>query len=51
MQWDFVVLIWVQTNGSPWSPGNDLCGLNDDSVSSTEEKKGVQQHRAEKADV
>lgn len=36
MQWDFVVLIWAQTDGSPWSPGNDLFGLNDDSVSATE---------------
>lgn len=39
MQWDFVVLIWAQTKGSLSSPGNDLCGLNDDSVSSTGQRK------------
>lgn len=34
-----MVLIWAQTKGSLCSPGNDLCGLNDDSVSSTGQRK------------
>lgn len=42
MQWDF---IWVQANGSPRSPGNDLCGLNDDPCEHHRETKGIQQHR------
>lgn len=34
-----MVPIWAQTKGSLCSPGNDLCGLNDGSVSSTGQRK------------
>lgn len=34
-----MVLILAQTKGSLCSPGNDLRGLNDDSVSSTGQRK------------
>lgn len=37
-------LFVAQTKGSLRSPGNDLCGLNDDGVSATGQRKGYQ-HR------
>lgn len=36
-----MVFICTQRKGSLCSPGNDLLGLNDDSVSSHRSKKGI----------
>lgn len=39
------LLIWVESDRSPGSPGNDPCGLNDDRVSSGGNRKKLKQHR------